>query len=383
MTTRRKVIGGIVAAPLVATPFVAKAQEKIEWRMVTSWARDLPGPGVTAQRVVDRIREISGGRLDIKLYAGGEIVPALEVFSAVENGVAEMGHTAPLFWGGKIAAAPIFTAAPFGLTPMEHIAWIEHGKGQELWDRLYEPFGIKPFMAGNTGFQMGGWFKKELNGVEDLQGLRIRMPGLGGEVMRKLGASPVTLPPSEILAALQSGAIDATEFLGPKSDLAMGFYKSASYYYAPGWHEPNGSAELLVGAEAFARLPPDLQAVVREAARAENIYALAEAEWENGGSLKVLVEEKGVKLRDYPEEIVREAKRWTEVVLDELAEKDAMSKEVVTGMRKAKRWLQKWSGVSVPKIFAGAVMASFNFNGGGHGGQIGFFSVNRFFGARV
>jgi len=215
-TTRRgalSFIAGSAALPTLATP--ALSQSFTEWRMVTSWPKNLPGPGITAQRLADKITSLSNGRLNVKLYAAGEIVPGLGTFDAVANGVAQMAHTAPLFWSGKFPAAPIFTAAPFGLTPVEHITWINHGGGQDLWDKLYEPAGIKPFMAGNTGYQMGGWYKKPVKTLEDLKGLKIRMPGLGGAVMTKLGALPVGLPPSEIFTSLKTGVIDATEFLGP------------------------------------------------------------------------------------------------------------------------------------------------------------------------
>ena len=350
---RRNAFGILGAAPAtiaLSTPSIA--QNTIQWRMVTSWPKNLPGPGVTAQRLADSITTMSDGRLTVKLYSAGEIVPALEVFSAVSDGVAQMAHTASLFWGGKVPAAPLFTAGPFGLTPLEHITWLDHGGGQAIWDKLYEPFGIKPFMAGNTGFQMGGWFKKELQSLEDLKGLRIRMPGLGGEVMRKLGASPVTLAPGDILTALQSGVIDATEFLGPSSDFAMGFYKAAKYYYAPGWHEPNGTGEALVSLKALAELPADLRAIVEAACAAENIRALGESEWNNAARLKLLIEEKGVELKDFPTDIVSAAKSASGEVLDALAAKDPLSGEVVASFRAASRHLNHWSAESVRKFLA-------------------------------
>ncbi|MBL4646282.1 MAG: TRAP transporter substrate-binding protein [Rhizobiales bacterium] len=246
-------------ASVLAKPAVAAGN--IEWRMVTSWPKDLPGPGVTARRLVERINVMSAGRLKIRLYSASELVPALEVFDAVSNGLAEMAHTAALFWGGKMSAAPFFTAVPFGLAPIEHITWIEHGGGQALWDELYAPFKIKPFMAGNTGFQMGGWYKKPVNSLEDLKGLKIRMPGLGGKVMKRLGATPLTLAPSDILPALQSGVIDATEFLGPFSDMAMGFHRAAKHYYWPGFHEPNGTGEALISVDAWNALDDQLKAM--------------------------------------------------------------------------------------------------------------------------
>ncbi len=350
--SRRKALWLTGAAPAAVLATPALAQSKIEWRMVTSWPKNLPGPGVTAQRLADSISQLSDGRLTVKLYAAGEIVPALEVFSAVSGGVAQMGHTASLFWGGKIPAAPLFTAGPFGLTPVEHITWINHGGGQEVWDKLYAPFAIKPFMAGNTGFQMGGWYKKELSSLDDLKGLKIRMPGLGGEVIRRLGASPVTLAPGEILSSLQTGAIDAAEFLGPSSDFAMGFYKAAKFYYAPGFHEPNGTGEALVSKSAFDALPADLQSVVEAACAAENIRALGESEWQNAARLKVLVEEKGVQLRDYPADILQSAQSATAETLLELAARDAASKEVVASFQAAAAHLKDWSSLSVQKFMA-------------------------------
>ncbi|MCJ8308667.1 MAG: TRAP transporter substrate-binding protein [Rhizobiaceae bacterium] len=349
---RRNALGLLAAAPAATLATPALAQSKIEWRMVTSWPKNLPGPGITAQRLADAITTMSDGRLTVKLYAAGELVPALEVFSAVSGGAAHMGHTASLFWGGKVPAAPLFTAGPFGLTPIEHITWINHGGGQAIWDKLYEPFGIKPFMAGNTGFQMGGWYKKELKSVSDLAGLKIRMPGLGGEVMRLLGASPVTLAPGEILSALQTGVIDATEFLGPSSDFAMGFYKAAKFYYAPGFHEPNGTGEALVSKEALAALPADLQAIVQQACAAENILALGESEWMNAARLKTLVEEKGVMLRDYPADILEAAAIATEQALDDLAAKDPLTAEAVASFRGASAHLKDWSTQSVQKFLA-------------------------------
>ncbi len=343
-------MAAIPASAALATPAIGA--EKIEWRMATSWPKNLPGPGITAQRLVDRIGQLSGGRLTIKLYAAGELVPALEVFSAVTQGAAEIAHTAPLFWGGKIPAAPLFTAGPFGLTPLEHITWINHGGGQQLWDRLYQPFGIKPYMAGNTGFQMGGWYKNELQSLDDLKGLKIRMPGLGGDVMRRLGASPVTLAPGEIFPALQSGLIDATEFLGPSSDFAMGFYKVAKNYYSPGFHEPNGTGEALVSIKALEALPDDLRLVVETACAAENIFSLGDSEWTNAARLKILVEEKGVTIRTYPQDIISAAKVGTGEALNDLASRDALTAETVASFLAARAHLADWSGISVKAFMA-------------------------------
>ncbi len=346
--TRRRTLGllsGTTIAGTLAAPAIA--QSSVQWRMVTSWPKNLPGPGVTAQRLADRIELLSGGRLKIRLYAAGEIVPALETFTAVENGTAEMAHTAPLFWSRRFPAAPLFTAGPFGLTPIEHITWINHGGGQEVWDSLYEPHGIKPFMAGNTGYQMGGWYKQPLSGLDDLKGLKIRMPGLGGAVMTSLGAVPVSLPPGEIFTSLKTGVIDATEFLGPFSDMAMGFHKAAKYYYSPGFHEPNGTGETLIAKSALEALPSDLQQIVETACAAENIYSLAEAEWNNAASLERLVKDHGVIVKDYPAEILAAARAATMNVMEELADRDKTSAAIVASYQNAARHLDPWSKVSI------------------------------------
>lgn len=341
--TLRAGVAGALALPLAVRPAAAAP---VEWKMVTSWPKNLPGPGVTAQRICDRIAAMSGGRLTVKLYAAQELVSPFEVFGAVQAGTAEIGHTASFFWQGKLPAAALFTAAPFGLTPLEHITWIDHGGGQQLWDRLYAPFGIKPFMGGNTGFQMGGWYRSELSGPEDLEGLKIRMPGLGGEVMRKLGATPVSLAPAEILTGLQTGVVDAAEFLGPWSDFAMGFYKAAKYYYYPGFHEPNGTGEALVAKAALEALPADLQAIVEHACAAENIAALGESEWNNAGRLGVLAGEHGVLVRRYPDTVLAAARNAAETVLDELAARDPISGEIVASYRAARTRLADWSAIS-------------------------------------
>lgn len=343
--SRRAVLGGTLASgSALAAPAYAKGL--VSWTMVTSWPRNLPGPGNTAQRIAEQIELASGGRMKIKLMAAGELVPALQVFDAVGAGTADMGHTASLFWAGKSPVAPFFTAAPFGLTPMEHIMWIEHGGGQSLWDRLYEPFGLKPFMAGNSGFQMGGWFRREINSLDDIKGLKIRMPGLGGEVIRRLGATPVSIAPSEIVPALQAGTIDAAEFLGPWSDTALGFWQAAPYYYWPGFHEPNGTSEGLINLKAWTALPADLQAVVSHVLAAENIRGLAEAEWQNAIYLNVLTEEKGTQLKAYPADVLSAAKAAADAVFDDLAGKSGIAGEIVDSYRTARARIQPWSKVS-------------------------------------
>lgn len=348
--TRRNLLkasGAGIAAGMAAP---ALASSKIEWRMVTSWPRNLPGPGNTAQRLADRINKMSNGLLQIKLYAAGELVPPLQVFDAVATGTAEMAHTASFFWAGKMKAAAFFTATPFGLTPVEHQAWIYHGGGQALWDELYGQFGIKPFMAGNTGGSMGGWFKREINSLEDMKGLKYRMPGLGGEVVRRMGATPVLLPPSEIMPALQSGLIDGAEFLGPWSDLSLGFYKVASYYYRPGFHEPNGTGEALISAKAYDALPANLREVVASACAAEDAYSLAETEWNNAIALKTLVDKHNVKLRSFPEDMLGEALIIAGDVMSSYAAKGGLDKRIYESYETARKRAVEWAGISATPL---------------------------------
>lgn len=341
---------GAAAAAALAAPGLA--QGATQWRMVTSWPKNLPGPGVTAERLAKRISAMSDGRLAVRVYAAGELVGGLQVFDAVAEGTADMGHTASFFWQGKIKPAVFFTAVPFGLTVPEHMAWIYHGGGQALWDELYGSFDIKPFMAGNTGMSMGGWYRREVNTLDDLRGLKLRMPGLGGEVMRRLGATPVSVPPSDIMSALQSGLIDGTEFLGPWSDLALGFYKVAPYYYWPGFHEPNGTGEALISAKAWNGLPDDLKAVVDNACAAENAFAVAETAWENAIALDALISEHGVSVRPFPDEVLKAARAASEEVLAGFAEQDELANRIFRSFVEARKQAIGWSRVSTQAFLA-------------------------------
>src|SRR3979409_2632255 len=295
--------GGLALLGAVAAPAVARA-ETLRWRMVTSWPKRLPGPGMSAERVAERISALSGGRLQITVQAAGEVVPAFEVLDAVGQGVAEMGHTAAFYWQGKRPAAAFFPPVPFGLTPGEHVAWIDAGGGQVLWDELYAPFGVKPFMGGNTGVCIGGWFRRELKSLDDLKGLKVRSLGLGGEVYRRLGATPQTTPPGEILTSLQTGVLDAAEFVGPGTDISLGLYRVAPSYYGPGFNKPNGTGECIVSLKAWEALDGELKAIVAHACATEASFALSEMERLNAEALAALIERHGVQLRTFPADVV-------------------------------------------------------------------------------
>lgn len=351
MTTRRAFTrtAALAAAATLAAPAIATAQT-MKWRMVTSWPKRLPGPGLSAERVAERIRALSNGRLDIQVSAAGEVVPAFGVLEAVGNGVAEMGHTASFYWQGKMAAASFFTTVPFGLTPSEHTAWIEAGGGQALWDDLYRPFGVKPFMGGNTGVCMGGWFRRELKSLADVRGLKLRSLGLGGEVYRRLGATPQTTPPAEILTSLQSGVIDGAEFVGPGTDIALGLYRVAPFYYYPGFNKPNGTGECLVALKAWEALPADLKAIVAHACATEANYALSEMERLNAQALAALIGDHGVKLVAFPDDVVAAARKEADAVLGELSARDAASAKVHASYADFRARVAQWSRVSIEAV---------------------------------
>ena len=351
MITRRTLTrtGALGAVGAVAAPAVARAQAR-RWRMVTSWPKRLPGPGMSAERVAERIAALSGGRFQITVHAAGEVVPAFEVLDAVGTGVAEMGHTAAFFWQGKQPAAVFYTTVPFGLTPTEHVAWVEAGGGQALWDDLYAPFGVKPFMGGNTGVCMGGWFRRELASADDLKGLKIRSLGLGGEVYRRLGATPQTTSPGEILTSMQSGLIDGAEFVGPGSDIALGLYRVATFYYAPGFNKPNGTGECLVSRRAWEGLDAELKAIVQHCCAVEAAFALSEMERLNAEALAALTGQHGVKLRMFPPALVADARRQATDVVGELAGRSAAARKIHESYVTFRERTAAWSRISIKAV---------------------------------
>ena len=304
-----------------------------EWKMVTTWPKNFPGLGTAPENFAKVINEMSSGRLTVKVYGGGEIVPALEVFSAVSQGTAEMGHGAAYYWKGKIPSSPFFTAVPFGLTAQEMNGWLQYGGGLELWREAYAPFNIIPFAGGNTGVQMAGWFNREINSIEDIKGLKMRIPGVGGEVFSRAGGTAVTIPGSELYTSLQTGVIDATEWVGPYNDMALGLHEVAKYYYYPGWHEPGSTLELIINRDAFQSLPKDLQKMVEIAARYANQDMLDEYTARNNASLLNLQKNHNTELRKLPDDVLRALHRASDEYLTEVANKDPMAAKVYKSWR--------------------------------------------------
>ena len=307
--------------------------ERFRWRMVTSWPPNFPGFGESANRLVRRIGELSGGRLQIDVFAAGELLPAFEVFDAVSRGQMQMGHSSPTYWRGVLPTALLFSSVPFGMLPSEHEAWMYHGGGLDLWREVYGAHGIRPYIAGNTGIQMGGWYKREINGVADISGLKVRISGLGADVLRRAGAVPVTLPGAELFTALATGTIDATEWNGPYNDMAFGLHEVAPYYYYPGWHEPSGVLECLVSAEAYESLPDDLRNVIETACMAESAYVVSEFKARNQRALETLIGEHGVELRRFPDDVLAALREHSTAAMESLAAGDPVVGRVYEAYR--------------------------------------------------
>jgi len=324
-----KTAGMAAGATATATGIAHADGKKIyHWKMVTAWPKNFPGLGTGANFLARKITEMTNGQVKVNVYGAGELVPALQVFDAVSSGTVQMGHAAAYYWKGKAPAAQFFAAVPFGLTADEMNSWFYHGGALELWQKIYDPFGIIGVPAGNTGVQMGGWFNKEINTIGDFKGLKMRLPGLGGEVIKRLGGTPVSLAGGEIFTSLQSGAIDATEWIGPYNDLAFGFYKIAKYYYFPGWHEPGTTLEAIINKKALAELPEHLQKLIFDAIRIANQDMFAEFNARNGAALKELVEKHKVQLKQFPDSVLKEIHKVSDGVVAEVAAKDAMTKQV-------------------------------------------------------
>lgn len=306
----------------------AVSTEQIKWKLVTTWPKGLPGLGSAPENFARRVEEMSNGRLSVRVYGAGEVVPPFEVFDAVSQGVAEMGHGASYYWKGKIPASVFYTAVPFGMTAQEMNGWLHYGGGLELWRELYAPFGVRPFAGGSTGVQMAGWFNRELKSADDLKGLKMRIPGLAGEVFTASGGTSVRLAGGEIYTSMQTGVIDAVEWVGPYNDRTLGLMEVAEYYYYPGWHEPGAMLEFTVNQEAFDRLPADLQAIVEGAARATNQDMLDEFTARNNSSLTTLLVDYETKLRPLPDDVMDILHSNAVISLNKLKGADPMAAKI-------------------------------------------------------
>jgi len=317
-----------------------------EWKMVTTWPPKLPVLQEGCDRLARRIGELSDGRLTIKVFAAGELVPALESFQAVSDGTVECGSGASYYWAGKEPAAQWFAAVPFGMNGQGMSAWFHGGDGLKLWEEVYAPFNLVPRPGGSTGVQMGGWFNKKINSIDDYKGLKMRIPGLGGKVVAKAGGTVVLLPGGEIFTSLERGVIDATEWVGPLHDLRMGFYQAAKYYYYPGWHEPGTYLEYFFNKEAYEGLPKDLQHIIDAACMETEHWVLAQFDARNGAALQTLINEKNVQLIRFPDQVLADLKKLAEEVVAEEAAKTPAATKVNEAFKKFQKEVGTWGTVS-------------------------------------
>jgi len=294
----------------------------IQLRMATTWPKNFPGVGTTAEKVAEAITKASDGRLEIKVYGSGEIVPAYEVFDAVRQGTVEMGHGWPGYWISKNPGLAYFGGIPGGLSPSEQSSWIMHGGGQKLWEDLLDPYGIQPFQAGIVQSEMFGWYKKTLNSLEDLQGLKIRMAGLPNEILNRMGATAVNIPGGEVMSSFQSGVVDAVEWGGPWMDLAFGFPKIAKICYGPGIHSPGSMNEMLINKDLYNSFPNDLKEIIKTSANSANNDSYNEYIYRNAISYQTIVNDHNVEFKIIPMDIMKEFLKVAKEVVQDNAEKD-------------------------------------------------------------
>lgn len=326
---------------------------KLKWKMVTSWPKNFPGLGTGANKLAKNIYDLSEGQIEVKVLGAGEMVGALDVFDAVSQGTAQLGHSASYNWKGKVPEAQFFCAVPFGLNANETNAWIYYGGGQKLWNDLYAPYNLVPFIAGNTSSQMAGWFRNEIKSLDDFKNIKMRIPGFGGEVLQRIGATVINLPGGEIYTALKTGNIDATEFVGPYNDLALGFYQAAKYYYYPAWHEPGSSIELMVNKKEYDALPPHLQKVIEIASVAAGNDVLAEMNFHNAIALDELINKHGVILKKLPDDVYFKLRQVTEEVMVDMAKESKQMQTIYNSFIDFRTKIEKYQEISDLGYLAG------------------------------
>ncbi len=319
--------------------------KKTTIKLATSWPAHFPIMGTGVEEFAKRLEAISGGSLRVKLYPKNVLVPALAVFDATSSGQIDAFHSGPYYWKGKNSAFSLFSGIPFGFDAEEINSWMLYGEGLELWRELYAKYNLYPLLGGNTNIQMGGWFRKPIRSLQDMKGLKMRIPGLGGEVMAKLGVNPVLLPAGEIYTSLERGVIDATEWVGPALDIKMGFYKVAPYYYS-GWHEPGSILELTFNKAFWQKLSREQQQMIEVCSSELNANMTYRFHYENIHSLKKL-KEYGVKLEKFPDEVTEAGKKALVEVADELSEKNEEFARVYASIQKHLQLSKEFADISL------------------------------------
>ncbi len=318
-----------VAATLtVGAPAVIASTKKIRWKATSFWNPKVKIMFDGVKDFCQNVKEMSDGQLDIKMYGGGELVPPFGAFDAVSQGTVEMGTGSPYFWAGKSTAFNWFGSIPFGMNAQSINAWFYEGNGMALMSELYDRFNLVPLVVGNSGVQMGGWYRKKINSIEDFKGLKMRIGSIAGKVLSEIGVTTVMLPPAEIFPSLERGVVDAAEFVGPVHDILLGLHKVAPYYYTPGWHEPGPVLDVFFNKKAYNELPKHLQKILQVAAADINIKTLAAFDAQSGVALDKLVNEHGVKVEVYPEDVMKKIKAVAKDVVEAEAKKDPFAAKV-------------------------------------------------------
>ena len=324
----------------------ADDDKKYRWRLAETWGPNFPIFGDATKNMAAMVKKMSNGRLIIQIDSSNKHKSALGIFDFVKQGQYQMGHSASYYWKGKDFNTMFFTTMPFGMTAPEQYAWFYYGGGMELMKEVYDKYGIMSFPGGNTGNQMGGWFRKEINTVEDLKGLKMRIPGFAGEVLAKLGAKPTNIPSGELYTALERNTIDALEWVGPSLDLRMGFHKIAPFYYT-GWHEPATELQFMVNEKAFKSLPEDLQNILTVAMKAAAYDMYAQSMHESGVNLAKLQEDyPNVKIRSFPKAVMTEIQAANAQLLSEFANKDPLTKKILHSIYDYQDQIRPWTNFS-------------------------------------
>lgn len=322
-----------------------QAGQRVQWRLASSFPRSLDVLFGAAETLAQRVDALSGGLFKIQVYSAGELVPGLQVMDAVQQGSVQVGQTVSYYYTGKNAALSFDVGVPFGMSARQQAAWLREGGGLQLLREIYADFNIVNFPAGSTGAQMGGWFRREVSTLEDLRGLKIRVPGMGGEVMSRLGATVQVLAGGDIFPALERGAIDATEWVGPYDDEKLGFFKVAKNYYYPGFWEPGPSLSLLVHKPAWEKLPATYQEIFQAAVAEAGVIMQARYDQKNPEALGRLLAQ-GVVLKAFPDDILRAALKATTELLEEQAGKDPRYRKIYDHYRKARADMFRWFATS-------------------------------------
>ncbi|MGD1869661.1 MAG: TRAP transporter substrate-binding protein [Neomegalonema sp.] len=341
---RRVFLAAAGAAPMLCAPALAQARR--EMTIVSTWPRDYPGLGVSAQNLAARIETLTEGRIKVSYFAAGERVGAFDAFDAVAAGDADAYIGAEGYWKGKHPGFPFFQTVPMGLTHNEMLAWISHLGGQALWDELAGEFGVKGLLCGGTGVSMGGWYNTKIESADDLKGLRLRVPGLASDVFARLGASPVSLPGGQIYENLVSGTVDAAEWVGPWADYALKLFEAARYYYYPGVHEPGGMVSFGVNRGWWDALSAVDQEIITAVCEAETTRLIAEYDARNGAFLDKLVREQGVELQAFPDDVSVAFAQAAAAVYAELTDYDALTGRIFQSFADARRTIGRWKSVS-------------------------------------